>query len=177
VDNALVSIAGVALSTNPEAARGADLVYFYSPACQLCRRSTLAVVRAARENPGLRVVYFNVAATDFYEVRDRLDRRFGIPDARAAEIPALFSRRRGLVGSDTILAHLPDEVRASLVSPRLRRRAASPTAAHTRARRRLPPWPVAVEGAADSFKPCAISTALFLTAYLSWAGRTSDRSP
>lgn len=168
----LASIASVSASPNPEAARGADLVYFYSPACQLCRHATPAVVRAARENPALRIVYFNVAAADFYEVRDRLNRRFGIPDARAVEIPALFSRRRGFVGSDAILSNLASEVRESLAARKSAQRITQSASTRERAKRRLLPWPVAAAALADSINPCAISTALFLISYLTLAGRT-----
>jgi thiol-disulfide isomerase/thioredoxin len=109
----LQAITSLPFSTDPRVATGADLVYFYSPGCQLCRHATPAVVQAAHENPGVRVVYLNVAARDFSELRQRLDQELSVPEDRSGAIPALFSRERVFVGVDAIVANVAREAHAA----------------------------------------------------------------
>ncbi|MBI3911364.1 MAG: hypothetical protein HY320_10585 [Armatimonadetes bacterium] len=162
-------------SPNLEAARNADLIYFYSPTCPHCRRTTPVVERVVRENPDLRAVFLNVDAENVYELRDWCNRRANLPLERWGLIPALFTRQRGFVGDEPILANLKRAVREA---PALRAAVPAtpaPQAAadvRERAKALLSPLPVAGAALADSVNPCAISTALFLISYLAWAGRS-----
>ena len=89
---------------------GADLIYFYSPGCDQCLATTPAILRASREQPALRIAIWNTATTDLTAIRQRLNHELGVPAAHAFSVPALFSRRRALIGSNEILNNLQLEI-------------------------------------------------------------------